>query len=200
MLDPWKESYDKPRQHIKKQRHHFADTGPYNQSYDFSSSHVQMCELDHKEGWALKNWCFQIVILENILESPLDWFPLVSPKGCWCWSWSWSSNTFAIWCEELTYWKRPRCRERLKIGGEGDDRRWDGWMASPTDGPEFEQVLGVGDGQGSLVCCSPWGRKELDTTEGLNWLTVQLLPFLGSQLCETAESAGRGSKKWNRYM
>ena len=82
MLDPWKESYDKPRQHIKKQRHHFADTGPYNQSYDFSSSHVQMCELDHKEGWALKNWCFQIVVLEKTLESPLDYKKIkpVNPK------------------------------------------------------------------------------------------------------------------------
>ena len=69
------------RQHIKKQRHHFADKGLYNQSYGFSSSHVQMWELDHKEGWALKNWCFQIVVLENTLESPFFWFPLVSPKG-----------------------------------------------------------------------------------------------------------------------
>ena len=57
-LAPWKESYDKPRQHIKKQRHHFANKGVYSQSYGFSSSHVWMWELDHKEGWALKNLCF----------------------------------------------------------------------------------------------------------------------------------------------
>ena len=72
MLDPWKESYDKPRQCIKKQRHYFTNKGPYSQSYDFSSSHVRMWELDHNVGWALKNWCFQIVVLEKTLESPLD--------------------------------------------------------------------------------------------------------------------------------
>ena len=66
------ENYDKPRQHIKKQRHHFADKGPYSQSCGFSSSYVWMWELDCKEGWTLKNWCFQIVVLEKTLESPLD--------------------------------------------------------------------------------------------------------------------------------
>ena len=72
MLAPWKESYDKPRQHIKKQRYHFANKGLYSQSHGFSSSHVQMWELDHKEGWAPKNWCLQTVVLEKTLESPLD--------------------------------------------------------------------------------------------------------------------------------
>ena len=72
MLGPWKKSYGEPKQHIKKQRHHFADKGPYSQSYGFSSSHIQMWELDHKEGWARKNWCFWTVVLEKTLESPLD--------------------------------------------------------------------------------------------------------------------------------
>ena len=72
MLAAWKESYDKPRQHIKKQRRHFADKGPYNQNYGFSSTHVWMWELDHKEGWMPKNWCFQTVVLEKTLDSPLD--------------------------------------------------------------------------------------------------------------------------------
>ena len=72
MLASWKESYDKPRQHIKKQRHHFANKGPYSQNYGFSSSHVGIWELDHKEDWVLKNCCFQIMVLENTLESPLD--------------------------------------------------------------------------------------------------------------------------------
>ena len=78
MLAPWKESYDKPKQCIKKQRHHFADKVPYSQSYGFPSSHVEMWELDHEEGWAPNNWCFQIVVLEKTLESlikPAD------PKG-----------------------------------------------------------------------------------------------------------------------
>ena len=69
---PWKKSYDKPRWCIKKQRHHFADKGPYSQTYGLSSSQVRMWVLDHKEGWVPKNWCFQIVVLEKTLESPLD--------------------------------------------------------------------------------------------------------------------------------
>ena len=72
-LAPWKKSYDKPRQHIKKKRHYFANKRPYSQSYDFSSIHVWMWELDHKESWAPKNWCFWIMVLEKTLESPLDW-------------------------------------------------------------------------------------------------------------------------------
>ena len=72
MLVPWKNSYDRPRQHIKKQRHHFAHKGPYCQSCGFSSSHVWMWELVHKEGCTPKSWCFQTVVLEKTLESPLD--------------------------------------------------------------------------------------------------------------------------------
>ena len=68
----WKESYDQPRQNIKKQRHYFVNKGPSSQGYGFSSSHVWMWELDYKEGWVQKNWCFWIVVLENTLESPLD--------------------------------------------------------------------------------------------------------------------------------
>ena len=83
MLAPWKESYDKARQHIKKQRHLFAHKDLYSQSYGFSSSHVQMWKLDHKEGWMLKNWCTRIVVLEKTLESPLDSKEIkpVHPKG-----------------------------------------------------------------------------------------------------------------------
>ena len=83
MLAPWKKIYDKPRQHIKNQRYHFADKGPYSQSYDFSSSYVQMWALDHKESWAPKNWCFQTVVLEKTLKSPLDSkeIKLVNNKG-----------------------------------------------------------------------------------------------------------------------
>ena len=69
MLAPWKKSYEKPRQHIEKQRHYFANKGPSSQSYGFSSSHVWMGELN---CWAQKNWCFWTVVLEKTLESPLD--------------------------------------------------------------------------------------------------------------------------------
>ena len=72
MLTSWLKNYDKIRQCIKKQRHHFASKGLYSQSYGFSSSHIQIWELDHKESWALKNWYFWTVVLEKTLESPLD--------------------------------------------------------------------------------------------------------------------------------
>ena len=83
MFAHWKESDDKPRQGIKKQRHHFADKGPHCESYAFSSSHVRMGELVHKEGWVLKNWCFQVVVLEKTLESPLECKEIkpLNPKG-----------------------------------------------------------------------------------------------------------------------
>ena len=71
-LAPWKKSYDQPRQHIKNQRHYFANKCPSSQSYGFSSSHVWMWELDYKETWVPKNWCFWTVVLEKTLESPLD--------------------------------------------------------------------------------------------------------------------------------
>ena len=80
---PWKENYDKPRQHIKKHRHHFVDKALYSQSYGFSSSHVRLWELDHKEVWTPKNWCLQNVVLEKTLESPSVCKEIkpVNPKG-----------------------------------------------------------------------------------------------------------------------
>ena len=80
-----------------------------------------------------------------------------------------SSNTLATWCKELTHWKRPWCWERLKEGSAGDDREWDDWKVSPLYGHEFQQALGAGNGQGILVCCSPWSCKDSDMTEPLNW-------------------------------
>ena len=87
MLTPWKESYDQPRQHIKKQRHYFVYKGPSSQGYGFSSGHVWMWELDYKESWVLKNWCFWTVVLEKTLESPLDCKEIqpVHPKGDQFW-------------------------------------------------------------------------------------------------------------------
>ena len=96
--------------------------------------------LDYKKSWAQKNWCFWTVVLEKTLESLLDCKEIqpVHPKGDQSWMFigktdvEAETNTVAIWCEELTHWKRPWCWERLRAGGEGDDRGWDGWMASPT--------------------------------------------------------------------
>ena len=144
MLAPWKKSYDQPRQHLKKQRHYFADKGLSSQSYGFSTIHVWMWELDHKESWALKNWCFWTVALEKTLESPLDCKEIqpVHPKGNQSWIFigranaeAETPNTLAAWCKELTHLKKPWCWERLKAGGEQDNRGLEGWMASPTQWP-----------------------------------------------------------------
>jgi len=125
-------SCDKPRQHIKQQRHHFANKGPYSWSYGFSSSQVQMWELDHKEGWVPNNWCFQIVVLEKTLESPLDCKEIkpVSPKGNqpWIFTGRTVAEALILWPpdEEPAHWKRPWCWERLKTKGEGGSKGWDG--------------------------------------------------------------------------
>ena len=100
-----------------------------------------MWELDYKESWASKNWCFWTVVLEKSLESPLGCkeIQLVHPKGNQSWIFigrtdaeAETPNTLATWYEELTPWRRPWCWERLKVGGEGADRGWDDWMASLT--------------------------------------------------------------------
>ena len=109
MLAPWKKSYDKPRQHIEKQRHHFDDKGTYGKNYGFSGSHVWMWELDNKEGWVLKNWCFWTVVLEKTLENPLDSKEIkpVNPKGNQ--SWIWRTDAEA---EALILWP-PDAKHRL---------------------------------------------------------------------------------------
>ena len=131
---------DQPRQHIKKQRHYFANKYPSSQSYGFSSSPVWMWELDYKESWVPKNWCYWTVVLEKTLESPLDCKEIqpVHPKGDQSWEFIGRTDVEAetpiLWPPDakLTPEKRPWGWERLKVGGEGDDRGWDGWMASLT--------------------------------------------------------------------
>ena len=113
------------------QRYYFADKGLSSQGNFFSRRHVWIWELGYKESWAPKNWCFLTVLFVKTLESPLDCKEIqpVHPKGSESWVYS---NSLATWCEQLTHWKRPWCWERLKAGGEGDDRGWDGCMASLT--------------------------------------------------------------------
>ena len=181
MLAPWKKNYDQSRQHIKKQRHYFPNKGPSNQSYGFSSSHVWMWDLDDKESWALKNWCFWTVVLEKTLESPLDtplvWqeIKLINPKGNQSWIFIRRTDTkaeapilLATWWEELTQrrsWRWERWR-REKGMTEGEVVEWHHWFS----GHEFEQAPGVGDGQESLACCSLWGYKvRHDWATELNW-------------------------------
>ena len=118
MFAPQKKSYDQSIQPIKKQRHYLADKDPSSQSYHFSSSHVWMWELDYKESWVPKNWCFWTMVLEKTLESPLDCKEIkpVNPKGNQSWIFIGRTDAeaeapiiLATWCEELTHWKRPWC-------------------------------------------------------------------------------------------
>ena len=137
---PMTNSYDKLSQHIKKQRHYFANKVPSSQGYCFSSCHIWIWELDYKETWAPKNWCFWTVVLEKTPESPLDCKESkpVHPKGNQPWIFIGRPDAeaeipiFWPWSEELAHLKKPWCWERLKVGEDGDNRGWGGWMASPT--------------------------------------------------------------------
>ena len=181
----WKKSYDHARQHIKKQRHYFGDKGPSSQNHGFSSSHVWMWELGYKESWTPKNWCFWTVVLEKILKSPLDCKEIqpVYPKGDQSWIFIGRTDvegaTPILWPPDAKNWligKDPDAGKdwRSEEKGTTEDEMV-GWHHR-LERHEFEQAPEVGDGQVNLACCSPWGRKELDTTERLNWL--HLLLFL----------------------
>ena len=179
-LEEW---YDQPRQHIKKQRYYFANKGPSSQSYGFSSSHVQLWELDSKEGWMLKNWCFWTVVLEKTLESPLDCKEIqpVHPKGNQSWIFIGRTDAEApvLWPPDGKSWfnrKDPDAGKdwtQEKKGTTEDEMV--GWLHR-LNWHEFEQTPGDGEGQGSLACCSPWGHRELAMSEQLNknkyWLRV----------------------------
>ena len=157
-LAPWKKSSDKPKKH----RHHLADKGLYSQSHKFSSSHVQIWKLDHKESWTPKNWCFQ-----KTPVSPLDCKKMkpVNPKGNQ--HWIFIRRTDA---EAPIFW--PPERKNQLTGKDPDAGKdwgqeqkgmtvdeivgWHHWL----NGHEFEQTLGDKEGQGSLACCSPWGHQD----------------------------------------
>ena len=141
-----KKSYDKPRQHIKKQRHYIANKGEYSQSYGFFSSHVSIWELDHKENWALKNWCFWTVVLEKTLESPLNCKEIqpVHPTGNQSWIFTGRTDAEA---ETPILWplmqRTDSLEKTLMLGKiEGGRRRptedemvgWHHWLS----GHEFE--------------------------------------------------------------
>ena len=173
MLAPWKESYDQPRQHIKKQRHYFADKGPSSESHGFSTSHIWMWELDYKESRVRKNWCFWTVVLEKTLESPLDCKEIqpVYPKGNQSWIFigrtDAEAETSILWPPDVKNWligKDPDAGKdwRQEERGKTEDEMV-GWHHQ-LDGHEFEQAPRVGDGQVSLVFCSPWGHKESNMT------------------------------------
>ena len=142
---------NKPKQWIKKQRHHFVNKVLYSQVYGFSSSHVQMWELEHREAWELKNWCFQAVVLEKTLRVP-SILKEINPEY---------SLEVLMLKLKLQYfghlmWRTDSLEKTPRSGGEGGDRGWDGWHHWPNE-HEHEQTRGDGEGHGSLVCYSPWG-------------------------------------------
>ena len=168
-----------PRQHIKKQRHYFEDKGPSSQSYGFPRSHVCMWELDYKESWVPRIWCFWTVVLEKTLDSPLDCKEIqpVHPKGDQSWVFIGRTDVEA---ETPILW--PPYAKSWVIGEDPDaGRDWGqeekgttedkmvGWHHG-LNGHGSGWTPGAGDGQGGLVCYGSWGRKESDTTERLNWL------------------------------
>ena len=161
---PWKESYDQSRQHIKKQRHYFANIGPSSQSYGFSSGYVWMWELDYTESWMLKNWCFWTVVLKKTLESPLDCQEIqpVHPKGDQ--SWVLIGRTDAeieapiLWPPDMKnwlIWKDPDAGKHW--GQEKKGMKEDEMLDGITD--SMDMCLVVGDGQGCQACCCPWGCR-----------------------------------------
>ena len=162
---------------ILKSRDITANKDPSSQGYCFSSGHVWMWELDCEESWAPKNWCFWTVMLKKTLESPLDRTEVqpVHPKDQ---SWVFIGRTDAeaetpvLWPPHAKSWligKDPDTGKdwRREEKGTAEDKMV-GWHHRLSR-HESEQAPGVGDGQGGMACCSPWGRKESDTTEQLNW-------------------------------
>ena len=178
MLAPWKESYDQARQHIKKQRHYFANKGPSSQGYGFSSGHVWMSELDYIESWVLNNWCFWTVELEKTLESPLDCKEIqpVHPKGDESWVFigrtDFEAETPILWppdAKSWLIWKDPDAGkdwgQEEKEMTEDEMVGWCHWL----NGHGFGWTPGDGDGQGGLPWCGSWGCKRSNMTEWLNW-------------------------------
>ena len=162
---------------VKKQRHHFVSKGPSSQGYGFSSDHVWTWELDYKESWAWKNWCFWTVVLENTLESPLDCkeiqpvHPKLDQSRVFIGRTDVEAETPILWPPDVKSWlswKDPDARKdwgQEKKGMTEDEMvGWHHWL----NGHGFGWTPGVGDGQGGLVCYSSWGHKESDTTERLN--------------------------------
>ena len=165
---------------ILKSRHYFADKGLSSQSYGFSSSHVWMWELDYKESWVLKNWCFWTMVLEKTLESPLDSKEIqpVHPKGNQTWKFIVRTDDEAatsILCPpDVKNWLTGKDSDAGKDWWRDKRMTEDemfGWHHQ-LHGHKFEHIPGVSDGQGNLVCCSPWVRRVgQDWTTALNWLS-----------------------------
>ena len=180
------ESYDKPREHIKKQRHYFANKIPSSQGCGFSSGHVWMWELDCEERWAPKNWCFWTVVLEKTLESLLDCKEIqpVHPKGDQSWVFIGGTDVEAetpvLWPPHVKSWLIGKDSDAGRDWGQEEKGMTEDEMAGwhhQLDGHEFGWTQGVGDGQGGLVCCNSWDGRDSDMTERLNWTELSQKRF-----------------------
>ena len=178
MLTPWKETYDQPRQHIKKQRQYFANKGPSSQGYGSSSGHVWMWELDYKKAECWRIDAFELWCWRRLLRVPLDCKEIqpVHPKGDQSWVFIGrtviEAGTPILWPPDAKSWLIWKDSDAGKDWGQEEKGTTEvemvGWHHR-LNGNGFEWTLGIGDGQGGLVCCSSWGCKESDTTEWLNW-------------------------------
>ena len=140
--------------------------------YGCESQTVKKAECQRIDAFELWCWRRLLRVPWTARRSNQSILKEISPDIHWKdWCWSWNSNTLATWCKEMTHLKIPWCWEGLRAGGEGDNRGWDGWIASST--LDMGWVDSRMDREG-LVCCGSWGHKESDTTKRLNWAECQL--------------------------
>ena len=152
---PWKKSYDKPRQHIKKQNITLPTKVHLVKVMVFPVVMYGCESWTIKKSWVPKNWHFWTVVLKIQPKVNQPW--IFIGRTDWCLSWN--SNTLSTWCEELTLWKVPDARKNWRQEEKGTtENEMVGWHHQ-FYGHEFEQAPGVGDGQGSLACCNPWGCR-----------------------------------------
>ena len=173
----WQEIYDKPRQCVEKQRHYSVDKRPYSQSYGLPSGRVRLWKLNRKEGGVPKNWCLRTLVLEKILESPLDCKEIkpVNLKGNQPWMLVGKTNAEAetpvFLSSDVNSCLIGKVPDAGKDWGQKEKRASEDEMAGwhhRRDGHEFRKISADGEGQRGLACCSPWGNKELNMTGWLN--------------------------------